>query len=346
MPDGAVARNDSGSYIFNDPAKAQAYIDAHPEVYKKEPAAPAKPATTSVDDNAFVDYLHQMSANGSLGNLPAVKYDSSNASANYKAALIAGNPKLYAAWVANQGKAPAAPVQAAAANTAAATVPTPPTTPTPPVSSTNAPVANAPAANTPAANTPAPWVMTPEERATEAAIKLPQLNAEGTAPAGQTKASFGDWLKDKFGKKADKMDFWDAIEIWGAALAGNEPRAYNAKLQKLKDEKDRAQRATELTEERAFQEKLQTMLADRETQKLLAMQSFEANQANAAQAFTANQANTTQAFTANQNALDRALRERELAQQRALIESQVKANAFNYGGLRPQADRANIYTAQ
>src|SRR5690606_31735273 len=43
--------------------------------------------------------------------------------------------------------------------------------------------------------------MTPEERAASSAVPL---NTSGTAPAGETKASFGDWLKDKFGKKADK----------------------------------------------------------------------------------------------------------------------------------------------
>ena len=354
-----VATGDGGVKIYSDPAAAQAEIDAHPEVYGKKPEpAKAPPATPTEqvspqDLDAFTDYMYSQSQSGALGSLPAVKYTGANATPDYKARLVKGNPATYAAWKANR-PAEASNI-ALNADTAAAVQ----ATPTP----TNVPTANYTDVGTPptggedtglpsymTAGRELAASMTPEDRLASdtltrnAAANVP-LNASGTAPAGQTASSFKSWLEDKFGKKADRMDFWDAIEIWGAALAGNEPRMYNQKMEALKTAKAAEQRKTELAEERDFEMRLQNMLADRETQKLLAMQGFEANQANLGYGFQANQAANAQAFTANQNALDRALRAQELEKQYELLKAQMAANAYggNYTGFRPTIDRGAVY---
>jgi len=344
-----------------------------------KPAAPAVAETPTVapeDLDAFTDYMYKLSAQGGLGPGAApVTYNAANASADYKARLVKGNPNTYLAWKAN------APLEGKVYKDAdtAATI----------AAATNAPaapgvdaVADAPA-KTPSFEEKAPWEaaeadpgtpatggdgedtlpsymtagrelsanMTPEERAASAA-SVP-LNPAGTAPEGETKKSFGDWLKDKFGKKADKIDFWDAIEIWGAALAGNDPKLYMAKMDKLKAAKDREQHLADLAEERAFQERLQTLLSDRETQKLLAMQAFEAGQGEIGRGFQRDLAAEERAYQKGETAEERAWRTREAELDRAarLKEAELERQALiaklagqgydaSFGGFRPTVDRS------
>jgi len=356
-----VATGDGGVKIYSDPAAAQAEIDAHPEVYGKKPAPTPAPApkaqpaeqVSPQDLDAFTDYMYQQSQAGAFGNLPAVKYNGANATPDYKARLVKGNPMAYAAWKANR---PAEASNIAVNADAAAAVQATPNTPTPATANytdVGTPPTGGEDTGLPSYMTAGRELaasMTPEDRLasdtmTRADAANVPLNASGTAPAGQTAQSFKTWLEDKFGKKADRMDFWDAIEIWGAALAGNEPRMYNQKMEALKTAKAAEQRKTELAEERDFEMRLQNMLADRETQKLLAMQGFEANQANVGYGFQANTAANQNAFTANQNALDRALREQEIQKQYELLKAQMAANAYggNYTGFMPTIDRGAVY---
>ena len=331
----ATPPTDSASRSYQAMGAAQpapAAVPIRPVPPKKEPVV--EPA----DLDAFTDYMYKVSQEGGLppGAAP-VKYTSATAPADYKAKLIKGNPNTYLAWKAS---APAVGQVYKEAD-AAAKAPsiTDPGTPATGGEDERTLPSYMSATRETAMSAPGTADWEADEPVDAADVTL---NKAGTAPAGQTKASFKEWMTDKFGKKADKLDFWDAIEIWGAALAGQEPRIYQAKMDRLKEGRDKEQRQKELTEERSFQEKLQTMLSDRETAKLLAMQNFDATQGALDRTYRAGESGLERTWKSSEATLDREARLAELEREYKTLLASLEGKKYDSGtsGYKPPSDRS------